>query len=233
MAWSPDGRAPGLRFRPPRQVAIPNFITDVWLCAPDGSQLRSTDQLAERRAHALRRSGALHPLTATSVCCTAVEMGPGRPRDARPQRRPLVGPRPTGPRRRRRLTEAEAVQLTRGATFETTPHGALVAAEHRGAVELLLVPYDGRRASGADVGSAAGRGHRSHGVDRGRGGPPTRTAAGNSIATGGRRSAPATSFAAVPSPLPAGGDHGHRARTATRCTAGWCGRTATARTRCC
>src|ERR1022692_2703429 len=141
VAWSPAGEH--LVFVSARHdTRDADLVTDVWVCAPDGSQLRSLTRGMSPGGDALSIDQVCCTPDGTLVCFAAVELGAdGREmlgRNGGLWSVPADGSAPP-----RRLTDAEAVHLVRGGTIETTQHGALVAAERRGAVELLLVPYDG------------------------------------------------------------------------------------------
>src|ERR1022692_1403042 len=140
VAWSPDGEH--LAFvsaRHPTRDA--DLVTDVWLCAPDGSQLRSLTP-GGYGGDALSIDQVCFTPDGASVCFVATELGAGgRELLGRSSGLWSVPADDSGPPRR--LIDAETVHVARGGTIETTQHGALVAAERRGSVELLLVPYGG------------------------------------------------------------------------------------------
>ena len=141
VAWSPDGQL--LAFVSARHDSRDtDLVTDVWLCTPDGSQLRSLTRGVPASGSGLSIDQVSFTPGGTSICFAAVELGAdGREmlgRNSGLWSVPADGSAPP-----RRLTDAETVHLVSGRSIETTEHGALVTAERRGAVELLLVPYDG------------------------------------------------------------------------------------------
>ena len=199
VAWSPDGQH--LVFVSARHDARDaDLVTDVWLCAPDGSQPRSLTRGVSQSGRPLAIDQARFTPDGTSVCFTAVELGAdGREMLGRNGGLWLVPADGSAPPRR--LTDAEAVHLVGGGTIETTEHGALVAAEHRGAVELLLVPYDGGEPETLMAGQRQVEGvARTDSIvvaavaDPGTCGELVALAAGTEL--------PLTSFAAVAAPLP-------------------------------
>lgn len=133
--WSPDGQL--LTFAAARHdTAGDDLRTDVWVCRPDGSQLR-----------ALTRGGlgASQPRFAThseAVCFVATQLGEDDRsavcRNAGLWSVPLAGGQP------QRLTDQERYTLANPAgVIVPTPDGVMFTAEHRGAVQLLRVPYGG------------------------------------------------------------------------------------------
>jgi dipeptidyl aminopeptidase/acylaminoacyl peptidase len=141
VTWSQDGQQ--LAFVSARHDSRDtDLVTDIWLCAPDGSRLRSLTRPAPAGGPVLSIDQASFTPDGKSVCFAAIELdadGTGTSgRNSGLWSVPADGSAPA-----RRLTDAEPVNLARGGTIETTQAGALVTAEHRGAVELLLVPYDG------------------------------------------------------------------------------------------
>jgi len=141
VAWCPDGQH--LVFVSARHDARDtDLVTDVWLCAPDGSQLRSLTRGRSGDGHMLSVGQVRFTPDGTSVCFVAVEVGQDG-RETQGRNGGLWSVPADGSAPPRRLTDAEAVHLVHDSTIETTPRGALVAAERRGAVELLLVRYDG------------------------------------------------------------------------------------------
>lgn len=141
VAWSPDGQH--LAFVSASDAGHDaDLVTDVWLCAPDGSQPRSLTRCMSAGRPMLSIDAVSFTPDGTSVCFVAVELGAdGREMLGRTSGLWSVAADGSAPPRR--LSDAEAVHLVSGGTIETTQDGALVAAERRGAVELLLVPYDG------------------------------------------------------------------------------------------
>jgi dipeptidyl aminopeptidase/acylaminoacyl peptidase len=140
VAWSRDGQS--LAFVSARHDARDtDLVTDIWLCAVDGSQLRPITRGASADGPKLSIDQVRFTPDGTSVCFGAAELGEsGRElegRNAGVWSVPADGSVPP-----RRLTDAETIHLLRDSTIETTPDGVLACAERRGAVELLLVPYE-------------------------------------------------------------------------------------------
>jgi dipeptidyl aminopeptidase/acylaminoacyl peptidase len=140
VAWSPDGQS--LAFVAARHDSRDtDLVSDVWLAATDGSQLRSVTRGASAEGPKLSVSGPSFTPDGTSVCFAASELDPdGLGADGRNTgvwSVPADGSAPPV-----RLTEAETVHLLSESAIEATQDGVLACAEHRGAVELLLVPYD-------------------------------------------------------------------------------------------
>ncbi len=199
VAWSPDGQQ--LLFVSARHAGRDtDLVTDVWLCAPDGSQPRSLTRGMSASGPMLSIDQVRFTPDGTSVCFVAFELGAdGREmlgRNGGLWSVPADGSAPS-----RRLTDAEAVHLARGGTIETTQHGALVAAERRGSVELLLVPYDGGEPETLMSGrrQVEGIAGTDSIVVAAVAGPGT---CGELIALADGTERPLTSFAAVTSPLP-------------------------------
>jgi dipeptidyl aminopeptidase/acylaminoacyl peptidase len=141
VTWSPDGQH--LAFVSARHDGRDtDLVTDVWQCAPDGSQPRSLTRCTSAGGLMLSIDQVSFTPDGTSVCFVAIEAGAdGRAMLGRNSGLWSVAADGSAPPRR--LTDAEAVHIASGRTIETTQHGALVTSERRGAVELLLVPYDG------------------------------------------------------------------------------------------
>jgi dipeptidyl aminopeptidase/acylaminoacyl peptidase len=199
VAWSPDGEH--LAFVSARHDSRDtDLITDVWLCAPDGSQLRSLTSGLSNGTHKLSVDQLSFTPDGTSVCFTATEIG-GDGREMLGRSGGLWSVPADGSAPPRRLTDAETVHLARGTAIETTPQGALVAAEHRGAVELLLVPYDGSEPETLMSGQRQVEGiARTDSIVVAAVAEPGSCGELIALADGAERRL--TSFAAVPSPLP-------------------------------
>jgi dipeptidyl aminopeptidase/acylaminoacyl peptidase len=138
VAWSPDGQS--LAFVSARHDSRDaNLASDIWLCATDGSELRSITGTASTPR--LSVSKVTFSPDGLAVCFSAVELSAdGHDRTGRNAGVwvvPVDGSAPP-----RRLTDVETVHLERESPIEAIPEGVLACVEHRGAVELLLVPYD-------------------------------------------------------------------------------------------
>ena len=141
VAWSRDGQS--LAFVSARHEARDtDLVSDIWLCATDGSQLRQITRGASAGGPKLWVDQLRFTPDGASVCFAAAELGEsGREEGGRNTGLwsvPADGSAPP-----RRLTDAETVHLVPDGTIETTTDGVLACAERRGAVDLLLVPYDG------------------------------------------------------------------------------------------
>jgi dipeptidyl aminopeptidase/acylaminoacyl peptidase len=142
VTWNPDGQS--LAFVSARHDSRDtDLITDIWLSALDGSQPRPITRGASADGPVLSIGEVRFTPDGTSACFTAAELdASGRERTGRNVgvwSVPADGSAPP-----RRLTDAEAIHLLRDSAIETTPDGVLACVERRGAVELLLVPYDAR-----------------------------------------------------------------------------------------
>ncbi|HLV57735.1 MAG TPA: S9 family peptidase [Natronosporangium sp.] len=137
VSWSPDGQL--LTFAAARHdTAGDDLRTDIWVCRPDGSQLRPLT------AGGLSAGQPRFAPDGRVVCFTASPLGD----DARTAVCRNTGvwsvPLDGGPPRR--LTDQERYTLASpGGMILPVEDGVLFTAEHRGAVQLLRVPYDGGR----------------------------------------------------------------------------------------
>ncbi len=136
VTWSPDGSVLAFVSRRHEKAEL-DMCSDVFVCRPDGSDL--------------------HPITGTTldagqpayspdgqtVFFVAEELGPTG-RDFAGRNRGLYAVPADGSAAPRRLTDAEQLNSGDG-TGRTvlTADGVLFGNEHRGAVELLLVPFAG------------------------------------------------------------------------------------------
>lgn len=141
VAWSPDGSR--LVFAAARHDAREtDLITDLWVCAPDGSDLRSVTRAGVGQGPKLSAGDPRFSPDGAQIQFVAADLGPdgrsGLGHNAGLWSVPADGSAP--PVRR---TDTQTVHLVRGAPIEPTKQGTLVLAEHRGAVELLLVPPAG------------------------------------------------------------------------------------------
>ncbi|MGH3390193.1 MAG: S9 family peptidase, partial [Actinomadura sp.] len=200
VAWSPDGEQ--LAFVSARHdTRGSDLITDLWLCAPDGGRPRPLTQGGVNGDGP--RLWVEQPRFApdgASVCFAAVDVGADGRTDIAHHTGlwsvPADGSAPP-----RRLTDAESIHLSRGSAIETTKDGVLFPCERRGAVELLLVPYDGGRpetllSGPRQVGDVAHAGSVLVAVVADAGG------CGELIAVADGTEHTLTSFAALASPLP-------------------------------
>jgi dipeptidyl aminopeptidase/acylaminoacyl peptidase len=143
VGWSADGQ--DLAFVSARHdTRDTDIVTDIWLCSPDGSRLRSLTRGGQAGGPKLSIRLAKFTPDGNTVCFEATDLGPDGQemsgRNAGVWSVPADGSAPPV-----RLTDAETIGLLRDSNIETTPDGALACAEHRGAVELLLVRYDAGR----------------------------------------------------------------------------------------
>ena len=135
VSWSPDGSL--LAFVAARHEAAGNDLrSDVWLCAPDGSGLRALT------GGGLGVGQPRFSADGTAVCFTGNDIGPdalhGVVKNESLWSVPVAGGTPT------RLTDEERYNLaTPGGRIVPVEDGVLFANEHRGSVQLLLVPYSG------------------------------------------------------------------------------------------
>ncbi len=140
VTWSPDGQT--LAFVAARhETRDTELATDVWVCAPDGSGLRAVTRSGSPEGPKLSIDQVCFAPDGT-VCFSASQLsangvGPGG-RNVGVWTVPADGSAPPA-----RITEVEPINLVRGGAIETTADGVLACAERRGAVELVLIPYDG------------------------------------------------------------------------------------------
>lgn len=197
VAWSPDGQA--LAFVSARhEIRDSDLVSDIWLCSPDGSGLRPVTRGGSGEGPALSIGEARFTPDGAALCFTAAELGASGHDIGRNQgvwSVPADGSAPPA-----RLTDAETIHLSREGTIQTTPDGVLACAERRGAVELLLVPYDGSEPSCLLAGS-----RQVEGVAWARDALVAAVAdpgsRGELIALTGGSERKLTAFAAVPAPL--------------------------------
>jgi dipeptidyl aminopeptidase/acylaminoacyl peptidase len=134
--WSPDGSL--LTFAAARhESADMDLRSDVWVCAPDGTELRAIT--SGGMAVALPR----FPPDADRICFVAIELVENDTSAIAFNQGvwsvPVQGGQP------QRLTDEERYHLGfPSGMIEPLADGVLFSNENRGAVELLLVPYDGR-----------------------------------------------------------------------------------------
>ena len=136
LSWSPDGSL--LAFVSERHDNRGNDLrSDVFVCAPDGSGLRALT------SGGLGVSQPRFAPDGSTVCFTGVELTDNDQkavcRNESLWSVPLDGS--SGPRR---LTDQEKYNLASpGGMYLPTDDGVLFLNEHRGAVQVLRVPYDG------------------------------------------------------------------------------------------
>ena len=136
VTWSPDGSE--VAFVSARHDARDSdLVTDIWRCAPDGSQLESITCSSDGEPKLSIDQVRFAP-DGESVYFTATELG-ANGREMLGRNLGLWSVPADGSASPRRLTDAETIHLVRGGAIETTPEGVLARAESRGAVELLLV----------------------------------------------------------------------------------------------
>ncbi|MFI6318617.1 S9 family peptidase [Nonomuraea sp. NPDC050556] len=136
-AWSPDGQQ--LAFTSARhEERDTTHVSDIWLCAPDGTGLRSVT------ATDLALGDPQFTPDGKAIVFAAAQPGANRvgliARHFGLWSVPADGSAPA-----RRLTDAERYQSA--ADFAVTEDGALFVTENRGAADLLLVPYSGGEAT--------------------------------------------------------------------------------------
>lgn len=142
VAWRPDGQE--LAFVSARHEARDtDLVSDIWMCSADGSRLRPITAGARAEGPKLSIDQVRFTPDGTTVCFAATELGDSG-REVGGRNAGVWSVPADGSASPRRLTDAETIHLVRDGTIETTPDGVLACVEHRGAVELLLVPYDGR-----------------------------------------------------------------------------------------
>ncbi|WP_203922214.1 S9 family peptidase [Rugosimonospora africana] len=132
--WSPSGDL--LAFSAARhETAGDDMRSDIWVCAPDGSGLRALT------AGGLAADQPRFSADGTLVCFAGIEIGEhGRQAVAKNDSLwavPVAGGEPV------RLTDEERHHQSRAVRMVTTADGVLFPNEHRGAGQLLLVPYAG------------------------------------------------------------------------------------------
>jgi dipeptidyl aminopeptidase/acylaminoacyl peptidase len=134
--WHPDGDL--LTFAAARHdTAGDDLRGDVWVCRPDGSQLRALT------AGGLSAAQPRFTPDGASVCFVSAALGDAD-RSAVCRNAGLWSVPVAGSAAPTRLTDPEWYHFGRSAgTIETTPEGVLFTDEHRGAIRLVRVPYDG------------------------------------------------------------------------------------------
>jgi dipeptidyl aminopeptidase/acylaminoacyl peptidase len=134
--WSPAGDL--LTFAAARHGNAGNDLrADVWVCRPDGTGLRALT------SGGFNASQPRFTPDGQAVCFVAAELGEAD-RSAVCRNSGLWSVPLDGASAPVRLTDPEWHNLARPAgMIEPTPDGVLFTDEHRGAVRLLRVPYDG------------------------------------------------------------------------------------------
>ncbi|HEY3906686.1 MAG TPA: S9 family peptidase [Streptosporangiaceae bacterium] len=139
VAWSHDGQH--LAFASARHDTRDiDLVSDVWLCALDGSQLRPVTRGGAGEGPRLSISSVRVAPDGATICLAATEFGADglmtTGGNAGVWSVPSDGSAPPA-----RLTDAETIHLAPDTSIEATPDGVLACVERRGAVELVLVPY--------------------------------------------------------------------------------------------
>ncbi|MGH3343056.1 MAG: S9 family peptidase [Carbonactinosporaceae bacterium] len=138
VAWSPDGAL--LTFCAARHDERDRDLArDVWVCAPDGSGLCRVSRVSRGGLEASRPRFAPD---GAHVLFVAADLGPSGRAFFASQDGVWSAPA-DGSAEARRLTDPERYHVAAAAPLEPTADGVLFAGEHRGAVDLLLAPYDG------------------------------------------------------------------------------------------
>lgn len=134
--WSPDGT--WLAFAAARHATAGDDLRcDIWVCRPDGTQLQA------RTGGGLEAAQPRFTADGQTVCFVAAQLGDGD-RSHTCRNVGLWTVPADGAGEAIRLTNREQYHLARpSGMIEPTPAGVLFTDEHRGAVRLLRVPYDG------------------------------------------------------------------------------------------
>jgi dipeptidyl aminopeptidase/acylaminoacyl peptidase len=199
VAWSPDGQS--LAFVSARHdTRDADLVSDIWLCATDGSHLRPVTRGGPAEGPRLSVSQVRFSPDGAAVSFSAVDLGASG--------HEIVGTNTgvwsvpaDGSAPPRRLTDAESIHLAHDGAIETTKAGVLTCAERRGAVQALLIPYDGAEpeillTGQRQVEAVAQSASTLVAVVADPG------SSGELIAVTGQAERPLTSFAAIPSPRP-------------------------------
>ncbi|HEX6934051.1 MAG TPA: S9 family peptidase [Streptosporangiaceae bacterium] len=197
VAWSRDGRH--LAFVSARHdTRDTDLVTDIWRCAPDGSDLEPVTAATDGRPGLAIDQICIGP-DGDVLYFTAAELG-ATGRDMLGRNAGLWSAPADGSGPPQRLTDAEALHLVRGAAITATRSGVLVTAESRGAVELLLITGAGEPerliAGQRQVEGTASSGPVTVAVVSDPG------STGELVALSGGSERKLTSFAAIPSPYP-------------------------------
>ena len=139
VAWSPDGQLAFVSARHDDRER--DIVSDVWLCAADGSQLRPVTRGGPSDGPRLSISSVSCTPDGASICFAATDHGPDGLMMTGHNENIWSVPA-DGSAAPTRLTDAETVNVARDTSILATPDGVLACVEHRGAVELLLVSYD-------------------------------------------------------------------------------------------
>ena len=139
VAWSHDGQH--LAFVSARHdTRDTDLVSDVWLCALDGSQLRPVTRGGTGEGPRLSINSVRVAPDGATICLAATEFGADglmtTGGNAGVWSVPADGSAPPA-----RLTDAETIHLALDTSIEATPDGVLACVERRGAVESVLVPY--------------------------------------------------------------------------------------------
>jgi dipeptidyl aminopeptidase/acylaminoacyl peptidase len=136
VAWSPDGRL--LAFTAARhETAGDDLRNDIWVCTPDGTGLRPVTE-----GGLILGSPKFSP-DGTRICFAAEKLAPGNTAYATSSYGLWSVPT-SGGVAPTRLTDEEPYHLSFASQMIVpATDGVYFAADHRGEVNLLLVPYDG------------------------------------------------------------------------------------------
>jgi dipeptidyl aminopeptidase/acylaminoacyl peptidase len=139
VAWSPDGHH--LAFVSARHdTRDTDLITDVWLCAADGSHLRPVTDGSQADGPRLSCSSVTFTPDGDSICFAGLDLGSeGQRMSGRNTGVWSVPADASAPPTR--LTDVETIHVARETAIQATSEGVLACVERRGAVELLLIPY--------------------------------------------------------------------------------------------
>ncbi len=138
VTWTPDGHLAFICAR--HESRDTDLVSDVWVCATDGSELRPVTHGGPSDGPRLSIDSVSCSPAGDWICFAGTEHGATglmmTGHNAGVWSVPADGSAPPT-----RLTDAEAVHVARESAIEATADGVLACVENRGAVELLLIPY--------------------------------------------------------------------------------------------